>query len=225
MVRWRGEWTSPCVLCVTLPSLGSHWTIRGNIVTEFRKIAKSEGDLWIWQISGILEKRTDGKCIDAFSFYFWTLSRGPLGVISAVTFKGMLVMLLLQQWNVEFAFSFLDFNLRLLNWQERFSFIIFFFECVHQPSSGYVLITHVTMQMVCLLVVLFAVVVMLGVPGDQKGPHRAHRLAGSQRSHWCKKLPHSLHQNHHTVGHSHKCSQLFHSKYITVIRKKQNKTK
>lgn len=93
-----------------------------------------------------------------------------------------------------------------------------------------VLSTHTAMQIVCLLVVLIAMLVMLGVPEDHQGPHGAHRLAGLQTSHWCKRLPNHFgrHQNHQTLRHSHnkphKCNQFFHSEYqkkvlcyITVI--------
>ncbi|XP_074496605.1 roundabout homolog 1 isoform X2 [Sebastes fasciatus] len=71
------------------------------------------------------------------------------------------------------------------------------------------------MQIVCLLVVLFSMLVMLGVPKDHKGPHGGRRLAGLQKSHWCKRLPNNfgLHQNHQTLRHSHvkphKCNQVF----------------
>lgn len=83
------------------------------------------------------------------------------------------------------------------------------------------------MQIVCLLVVLFAMLVMLGVPKDHQGPHgAAHRLTGSQKSQWCKRLPNNFHQNHQTLRHyhnkPHKCNQVFHSEYkyyITVIQK------
>ncbi|TNN73005.1 Roundabout 2 [Liparis tanakae] len=40
------------------------------------------------------------------------------------------------------------------------------------------------MQIVCLSVVLFAMLVMLGVPKELKGPYGAHRLAGLQKSRW-----------------------------------------
>lgn len=43
MVRWRGDWTSPCTLCTELPSLRSHRTLGGNIVTGFRRPAKTAG--------------------------------------------------------------------------------------------------------------------------------------------------------------------------------------
>lgn len=89
------------------------------------------------------------------------------------------------------------------------------------------------MQIACLLVVLFAMLVMLGVPKDHQGPHRAHRNGGSQKSHWCRRLPNNfgpLEQNHPALGHSHnkphKCKSVSHSKYkkvlcyITVIEKK-----
>ncbi|XP_054868139.1 roundabout homolog 1 isoform X8 [Amphiprion ocellaris] len=68
------------------------------------------------------------------------------------------------------------------------------------------------MQIVCLLVVLFSMLVMLGVPKDHKGPHVAHRLAGLQKSQWCKRLTNNLglQQNHQTLRHSHKCSHVFH---------------
>ncbi|XP_013869567.1 roundabout homolog 1 isoform X4 [Austrofundulus limnaeus] len=64
------------------------------------------------------------------------------------------------------------------------------------------------MHTLCLLVVVFAVQALLVVPEDH--PHRAHRLTGSQKSQRCKALYNTLHKNHHTLRHSHKCSQLFH---------------
>ncbi|GLD53456.1 roundabout homolog 1-like isoform X5 [Lates japonicus] len=73
------------------------------------------------------------------------------------------------------------------------------------------------MQIVSLLVVLFAMLVMLGVPKDHKGPHGAHRNTGLQKSHWCKRPPNNFgpRQNHQTVRHSHskphKCNQALHS--------------
>ncbi|KAM4589561.1 roundabout homolog 1 isoform 6-T6 [Fundulus diaphanus] len=66
------------------------------------------------------------------------------------------------------------------------------------------------MQVVCLLMVLFAVLVMLGVPKDHKGSHRHHGLTGSERkSQWCKWMHNQLHQNHQTLRPTHKCSQVF----------------
>lgn len=69
------------------------------------------------------------------------------------------------------------------------------------------------MHTLCLLVVVFAVLALLVVPEEHGGPHRAHRLSASQKSQRCKVLYNSLHKNHHTLRHSHKCSQVFHSKY------------
>lgn len=85
--------------------------------------------------------------------------------------------------------------------------------------TGAVLSAHITMQIVSLLVVLFANVVMLGVPKDHKGPHGAHRNTGLQKSHWCKWPLNNFgpRQNHQTVRHSHskphKCNQALHSEY------------
>ncbi|KAM7412829.1 hypothetical protein PAMA_020287 [Pampus argenteus] len=71
------------------------------------------------------------------------------------------------------------------------------------------------MQIVSLLVVLFAVLVMLGVPKDHKGPHRAHHHTGLHKSQWCKRLPNNFGlQNHQTLRHPHnkpaKCNLVFH---------------
>lgn len=73
------------------------------------------------------------------------------------------------------------------------------------------------MQVVCLLVVLFAMLVMLGVPKDHKGPHGDRQPVGVQKPHWCKQLPRtSPHQDRQTLRHTHhrlnKCKPVFHSK-------------
>ena len=77
------------------------------------------------------------------------------------------------------------------------------------------------MQIVCLLVVLFAMLVMLGVPKDHKGPHGgAHRLAGSQKSQWCKRLPNNFHQTQRqSYNKPHKCKQVIHSEYNCYMPK------
>ncbi|XP_019117395.1 roundabout homolog 1 isoform X8 [Larimichthys crocea] len=68
------------------------------------------------------------------------------------------------------------------------------------------------MHIMCLLVVLFAMLVMLGVPKDHKGPHGVRR----QKSNLCKRVPNNfgLHQNHQTLRHSqnkpHKCNHGIH---------------
>lgn len=71
----------------------------------------------------------------------------------------------------------------------------------------------------CLLVVLFAMLVMLGVPKDHKGRHGDHRLVGLQKSLWCKRPPKNVgpDQIYQTLRRSHhksnKCTHNLHSKY------------
>ncbi|XP_017163590.1 roundabout homolog 1 [Poecilia reticulata] len=65
------------------------------------------------------------------------------------------------------------------------------------------------MQVVCFLVVVFAGLVMLGVPKHHKGFRRHPSLTGLLKSQWCKRLRSQLHQSHQTLRRSHKCSQVF----------------
>lgn len=94
---------------------------------------------------------------------------------------------------------------------------VFLYAHLHYPGS--VLCRLITMQIVGLLVMVFAMLVMLGVPKDHKGPHATHRLSGLQKSHWCKQMPNNpeLHRKHQTLRRFHKCSQIFHSKYKTAM--------
>lgn len=77
----------------------------------------------------------------------------------------------------------------------------------------------VAMRVICLLVVLFAMLLMLGVPKDLHGPHSDGHSVGLQRTHWCERSAASsgFRQSLHTWRHSHrrrdKCAHVLQSEY------------
>lgn len=86
--------------------------------------------------------------------------------------------------------------------------------------------TDVAMRVMCLLVVLFAMLLMLGVPKDLHGPHRDSHSVGLQRTHWCERPTKSsgFRQSLQTWRHSHrrrdKCAHVFQSEYRNCSTKR-----
>lgn len=73
--------------------------------------------------------------------------------------------------------------------------------------------------MLCFLVLLFAMMVLLGVPKNHRGPHGAQLISGLQKPHLCKQLPNNFgpKRSHQTLRHSHnkphKSNPAFHREY------------
>lgn len=77
----------------------------------------------------------------------------------------------------------------------------------------------VAMRVTCLLVLLFSMLLMLGVPKVLHGPHSDGRSVGLQRTHWCERPAKSseFRQSLQTWKRSHrrrdKCAHTFQSEY------------
>lgn len=213
-VSCRGEWTSLCTLYMELPSLRAHSAHGGNIVTGLKRRGCSRAcrGLWIWQIWQTCSTMKEPS---------WEVQRCLLSVVILWEFLRLFFDLTLclcstmkseRRW-IESAWrSFTGTERAVAKTSQLPAEVILWYPVRIRR------LLRVTMRMMCLLVVLLAMLVMLGLPKAHNGPHRAHRFAGSHKSSLCKQLPNNfeVHQKYKTSRKSHskgaECDQLLYSK-------------